>query len=307
MAANEDFHSFYNTQLLPSLTDLRERSQVSKRWLYITLGALAFGFVYFVIFFVMEANDGISIVPLFVFFIVTLVGLGFHINSKDDYTLSFKENIVRKILDFIYPGIIYEPGKYVNSKHYKNSSLHRSIYSDINGDDFFKGQYKGVSFTCSELNTQQRGEEIFNGLFFIASLSAYYNAGTYIWSKGNEQLASSVYTERYRYYPMPKVYDIQMGDVNFDKCFTVRSTNPAQAREILSGVRMQQMVNFYTKLNKDISFSFVGGYCYVAYPTEKRLFEAGKDPGNEANIKNHFMSILTFLSFVDKLMLDEMV
>ena len=307
MAATKDFQSFYDTHLLPSLTDLRERSQVSKRWLHVTIAAALFAIIYFVFFFVINEYDDRSTAPLVAFSIVAIVSLALHINTKDDYILSFKENIVRKILDFIHPGIIYEPGKYVNSKHYKNSSLQRSIYSDINGDDFFKGQYKGVSFTCSELNTKQRGEEIFNGLFFIASLSAYYNAGTYIWSKGNEQLAASLYTEHYRYYPMPKVYNMQMGSVNFDKCFTVCSTHPAQAREILSEARMQQMVNFHSKLNKDISFSFVGGYCYVAYPTEKRLFEAGKDPGDEANIKNHFMSILTFLSFVDKLMLDEMV
>jgi hypothetical protein len=307
MAAAKDFKSFYDTHLLPSLGELRERSQVSRRWLQVAIASVAFGIIYFVLFFVVQEQGGMTTVPLVAFFIVAVVGIGLHINTKDDYILSFKQNIIHTIVDFIYPGITYEPGKYINSKHYKNSCLERYIYSDINGDDFFKGVYKGVSFTCSELHTHQRGEEIFHGLFFIAKINSYYNAGTYVWSKGNEQIAKSVYTDRYRYFPMPKVYNMVLGDPAFDRRFSVSSTHPAQAREILSSSRMQQMINFHSKLNPDISFSFVGGYCYVGYPTEKSLFTAGKDPGDEANIKEHFMNILTFLSFIDKLMLNEMI
>ena len=307
MAPAKDFKSFYDTQLLPSLGELRERSQVSRRWLQVAIAAVIFGIIYFVLFFLVQQRDGVTTAPLVAFFIVAVVGFGLHINTKDDYILSFKQNIIHKIVDFIYPGLTYEPGKYISSKHYKNSCLRRYIYSDINGDDFFKGVYKGVSFTCSELHTHQRGEEIFHGLFFIAKINAYYNAGTYVWSKGNEQIANSLYTERYRYFPMPKVYNMKLGHVDFDGRYTVTSTNPAQAREILSSARMQQMINFHSKLNPDISFSFVGGYCYVGYPVEKPLFAAGKDPGDEANIKEHFMNILTFLSFIDKLMLDELV
>ena len=99
---------------------------------------------------------------------------------------------------------------------------------------------------------------------------------------------------------------VLLDHIDFDGRYTVTSTNPAQAREILSSARMQQMINFHSKLNTDISFSFVGGYCYVGYPVEKPLFAAGKDPGDEANIKEHFMNMLTFLSFIDKLVLDEM-
>lgn len=307
MPVAKDFQSFYNAHLLPSLSELRERSQVSRRWLHVGVAAVVFGIIYFVLFFVVNQYDDITTAPLIAFSIVALLAFVLHINTRDDYILSFKQNIIHTIVDFIYPGLTYEPGKYINSKHYRNSCLARNIYSDINGDDFFKGSYKGVNFTCSELHTQQRGEEIFHGLFFIANIGPYYNAGTYVWSKGNEQIAKSLYSEHYRLYPMPKVYNMKMGEAAFDSRFTVCSTNPAQAREILSAERMQQMNKFHSKLNADISFSFVGGYCYVGYPTEESLFQAGKDPGNEANIKEHFMNILIFLSFIDKLMLDEMV
>ncbi len=307
MAAAKDFESFYNEFLQPSLSELRERYRASKRWLYVTIVAFLVGIVYFIISSSASLSDSNSLTPLIIFFVIALVGLGLHINSRDDYVFSFKENIIKKIVDFIYPGIVYEHGKHINSKHYKNSCLARRIYSDINGDDFFKGQYKSVHFTCSELDTFDRGEGIFSGLFFIANISPFYNAGTYIWSKGNEQIAGSIYTEHYRFFPMPKAYHMEMGDETFDKKFTVYSTYPSQAREILNAKRMQQMINFYSKLNKDISFSFVGGYCYVAFPSTKKLFEAGKDPGNKENIKEHFMNILTFLSFIDKLMLDEMI
>jgi hypothetical protein len=298
-----DFDTFYSQQLLPVLPELREQNLASRRWLMVAVASGVLGFTYLILYSYLDYS---TLAPLFFLFVIFLVSIIFYINTKDDFQIAFKEKVIKKILHFIYPDIEYEPEKFVSSRHYRASALARSRYSNINGDDFFKGVYKNVSFKCSEVNSSYQGENIFSGLFFMAHISNYYNGGTYIWSRGNEQYADSVYTEHYRFYPMPKVINMKTGDPAFDKHFSVCSTYPAQARQILSDYRMQQMLNFCTKINADISFSFVGGYCYVAAPQGKGLFEAGKDPGDKQQIKQYFLSILLFLSFIDKLRLNEM-
>ncbi len=298
-----DFETFYTQQLVPVLPALTEKKTASYRWLIVAIVSLLFGFFYLFLFSTGYYN---SFAPLLFIFVLLLVSLVFYINTKDDFQMAFKENIIKRILHFIYPDVEYEPEKYVSSRHYKASALARMRYTEINGDDFFKGVYKTVAFKCSEIVTNSRGENIFSGLFFMAKISNYYNGGTYVWSRGNEQFADSLYTEHYRYFPMPKVTDMKTGDPAFDKHFVICSTFPTQAREILTTYRMQQMLNFCSKINADISFSFVGGYCYVAAPQGKGLFEAGKDPGNKEMIKEYFLNIILFLSFIDKLKLDEM-
>ncbi len=301
-----DFDSFYDEQLLPSLQQLRDQSRASRRWLYMVIASAVLLVIYIYIRSGDYREDTLIDTPIVIFFILLIVSLGFHINSRNEFQVNFKESIIKKILDFIYPNINYEPEKYISSKFYKNSSLYRYKYDSINGDDLFKGVYKNVPFSCSELSTKIDDETIFSGLFFAARINNYYSSGTYVWSKENSQYADSISTERYRYYPMPKVTGLKLQHEAFDKYFTACSTYPAQAREILTEERIQQMINFCIKINRDISFSFVGGHCYVAVPSSSSLFEAAKDPGDKERIKNYFLNIILFLSLIDKLRLDEM-
>lgn len=299
-----DFETFYTQQLLPVLPEIQEKNLATRRWMLVAVSSATLCFIYFLLYQYLHYE---SLAPLFFLGVIFLVSIVFYVNTKDAFQIAFKENIIKKILHFIYPEVEYEPDKFVSSRHYKASCLARSRYSEINGDDFFKGVYKNVAFKCSEIVSSNRGESIFSGMFFMAKISNYYNGGTYIWSKGNEQIGNSVYTEHYRFLPIPKVIKLKFAEETFAKHFSVYSTFPAQGHEILTDYRMQQMVNYVTKINPDISFSFVGGYCYVGAPQPKGLFEAGKDPGDKKQIKQYFLSIILFLSFIDKLRLNEMV
>ncbi len=89
-----DFDTFYTQQLLPVLPGLREQSLASRRWLMITAASGILGFTYFVLYTYLHYN---SLAPLFILFVIFLVGLIFYIrvNKMQDllYDVFFKGNL----------------------------------------------------------------------------------------------------------------------------------------------------------------------------------------------------------------------
>ena len=298
------FDQFYEQVLGSSVKNLRTRSFATRNWRSVLLISFIILLGYLLVTFFDNSKYAVSPVPFILLLILAIGGFGFYQYTADRLQHDFKENIIKKILDFIQPGISYEPQKYISSKYYKASSLRRTKYVEINGDDFFEGTYKNVVFKCSELQTFGREKSIFSGLFFAAKISPYFTGGTYIWSKRHLQTEESLQSQRL--FPMPGVTEVALHNNVFSNLYSVYSTYPTEARELLTSERQQQLINFATLINAEISFSFVASHCYAMVPVEKPLFESVKDPGEKEAIKAYFKNIILFLSFIDKLELDKL-
>ncbi len=234
-----------------------------------------------------------------------------YIKKDDAYTDDFKKNVIGEIVQYLNPGMIYKPDSYVSSKEYRRSCLYRKHYDYYDGDDLLQGKYKEVSFYCSEIHTYYVGGirnnyiTIFKGLFFVAGVNEGFTAGTYVWPRDEDQFARSI-GEEFRFLPMPEVIELHMKYEPFEKYFCACSTDPREARTILTPAMMDMLVRFRKQLGRKISFSVVAGRCYVAIPISEDLLEPSADPTDKEEIKKHFFTVLLVFSIINQLELSRL-
>lgn len=304
----KDFETFYKTKLLHFINDLELQRNEAGKWSFAGTGFILLAICCFFIYQVV-AGIVFSILIFFSFYKYT--------KKKEAFDDNYKKTIINEIINFINPGLSYKPDTYVSSKEYRASGLYRYKYNNYDGDDYIEGDYKNVNFHCSEIETSfdsyqdvplrsiQNGNSliIFKGLFFVARIN-YFKGGTYIWNRGDEQLAVSIMDEHYRLFSLPRVYRIKVAHEQFNKYFSVYSTYPAEAEVLLNQEMLQRITDFRKQLDRDIRISVVAGKFYVAIPVEENLLEPS--PHNlkdKEKIKNYFFSILLILSIINQLRL----
>ncbi len=297
----KDFESFYSGRIEPFLGKLNQQSNDASKWSVAGIASIILSIVCFVI---DEPFAGI------LFIIIVCVSIYKYSGRKDDLTISFKKTIIKEIIEYLIPGAAYNPSKMISSKDYKKSGLFNHVYNHYHGEDFIQGVYKGVTFYCSELETNynSRGRSgksinIFTGLFFAAPLNNVFTKATYIWPYDDDQFPKSLADEYFhRFMSLPKLYHIKTNNANFEKHFDIYSSSTSEARTIMNMEMMERMVRFKTQINRDIRFSFVDGVCYVAIGIDEDLLEPSMaKPGDRENIKEYFFSILLILSIINQL------
>ena len=308
----KDFESFYSIKLQPCLNEIREKDNQAEKWDIImsisAVATLAFFGCYFI---ALMGTDGILLG--FISLVIFIVSVYNYAKRDDLFNEAFKEKIIRQIANYLLPGVNYQPTGFVTAKEYKYSGLYRRRYDDLYGDDFVEGIYKNVSFHCSELQTEinenrRRPIIIFKGLFFVANVRTHLTGATYIWARGNEQLGVSVADERYRLFGLPKVYGMNMQNPLFEEYFSVYSTDPHEARSVLTNEMMNAILKFRQQIQRAVSLSFVAGHCYVAIPIMEDLLEASdKDMEDKEEIKKYFFTFLLIFSIINQLQLNRLV
>jgi hypothetical protein len=310
----KDFENFYTVKLQPLIANLKAEAGAAGNWgviapvtaflAVVTFAAYQLGYI--------EQYSGAVIA----FFIVAIaVSVYFYSNRKDRYTRDFKETIIREIIYYLHPGIIYKPDEVIAKEDYKHSGLFRKNFDWYDGDDYMEGIYKNVSFRCSELLTQYESgsrnllRTIFKGLFFVAEINISLSSATYVWASGEEQTGGSIADERYRLMRLPNVNKIKLecASAEFENIFSVYSTNPSEAGSILTKAMTERLIKFKKQVNRDIAISFVAGRCYFAIAINEDLLEpSGFDTDDREEVKKYFFTVLLILSIINQLHLNEL-
>jgi Protein of unknown function (DUF3137) len=305
----KDFESFYAIKIQPFLDELDNEEDSVNNWKKFTLftGAGAFGCLFLYFLNIFPSGHILAAAML----VMCIIGVYFWTKYNDRYIDDFKEKIIGQIITYIYPSAIYKPMGFVSKKEYKASGLFRRRFSHFDGDDYWQSVYNGVAFHCSEIKSWYQDvagtEHIFKGLFFIARINSSFTSGTYIWLKGKAQLASSMADEHYRMFPLPHLQRMKVNHENFNKHYSVYTTNAAESSLILSYNMLDHMLLIKEKLDRDIVFSFVRGKCYIAVPFEENLLEpTKKGVRDKQEIKNYFYTILLVFNIIRKLELNRL-
>lgn len=305
----KDFESFYAIKIRPFLDELDNERSSFHNWKKFTLytGAGAFGCLFLWFLKILPSGHILAAAML----VMCVIGVYFSAKYSDRYIDDFKEKIIGQIITYIYPSAVYKPMGFISKKEYKASGLYRRRFSHFDGDDYWESVYNGVAFHCSEIRSWYEDvagtENIFKGLFFIARINNSFTGGTYIWVKGNAQLASSMADEHYRLFPLPNVQRMKVTHESFNKHYSVYTTNASEASLILSYNMLDHMLLIKEKLDRDIVFSFVRGKCYIAVPFEENLLEpAKKGVRDKQEIKNYFYTILLVFNIIRKLELSRL-
>jgi Protein of unknown function (DUF3137) len=304
------FESFYSVKLEPFMEKLKAECKAADTWSVI--GILAFVLAVVILFFgivnALPKNYGVA---AFACFVLAVISYFKYIKKNDLYTDDYKESVIKEIINHISPGIIYEPDYCISEKEYKTSGLFRLYFDDFYGEDYMEGVYNNVSFHCSVLETKYEDTStIFKGLFFVAKINSSLTGGTYVWSWDYEQLPVSIMDEEYRLMPMSRVVRVHFSNQSFNKYFSVCSTLPYQAKQILTPERIHHMVSFKELLQANIAFSFVSGHCYVAIAAaeqEDLLDSQNYQPDDKVELKKYYYTVLTVLDIIDQLTLSQLV
>jgi hypothetical protein len=303
----KSFDEFYEVKLKPYLTDLQRQNKSAGYWgiaMFISVLLLVPGLVLGT-----TILGGWTITSALLLVVACVYN---YTKINDAYENNFKKQVISQIIDFINPALLYKPNEHIHSSLYKHSSLFRKNYEYYEGDGLIEGSYKNVAFKCSELDVSNSGggpdhRFIFKGLFFAAPINRKFNGGTYIWSRGVEQLPVSIADERYRLMPMPHIVKINFTNGIFEKHYSVFGTDVYEASEILTEEMMACIMDFKAQTGRNFVLSFVSGMCYVAIPFDESLLEPrSKKPGDKEGIKKYFFTILLILSIINKLQLNKL-
>lgn len=300
MEEMNDFETFYKLRLASLIEDLKSQNSESSNWGIVGIICLIFSAIGFI--------TGQAFIALVLLFLV-IFSVYKYTKNRELFVANYKEIIIREITKIINPQTIYRHQRFMSTKDYDRSNLYRRLYDNFGGHDHFEGIYKNVRFYCSQLKTsyEERGNilhtiPIFNGLFMVFPLGIRFSSATYIWPKGDEQIAENMPGEFYQLSDLPQVYLMNMENPDFAEQFSVYSTNPADVNYLVDTDFMSRLMQLKQKLHTDIRFSFVTGILYVSIVTDGKLFEAPIDkPGDMEKIKSYYSGVKFILNVIDEL------
>ncbi len=272
---SKQLYPFYQKELVPEIELLeQDRKKIAKKMIIIgvVLAALVTPFV-----FIFE-DIGDILFPT-VIAIAIFAGL-LHYFSKD-YACEFKENVLRKIVNYIDPNLVYTPTMCISEGLFMHSGIFRRGIDRYKGDDHVEGKIGATKIEFSEIHAEyitrdSKGRTthhtIFKGLFFIGDFNKHFKTDTYVLPDQAEKflggLGGMLQGVNKKYGEL-----IKMEDPVFEKEFVVYGEDQIEARYILSPALMERITKFQKKSGKRISMSFKGSNVYIAIPFAKNLFE----------------------------------
>ena len=311
MERASDFDTFYQ-QLKPFLRSLDAPLKLQRRHLRATYYCFIAGIIFLLCSW-LQVLGWSGWLCSALFGILTMLHGSLWWTHQRNFSRNYKSGIMKAILEFMDADLEYDEISLIVARDYQWSSLFRRRYDYFETRDAIRGNYKGVHFEACQLTTtglSQGGgkhEIHFSGLFLKAAIHPNYQAGTYCWKTGQEQLAATVAEEIDRLYPMPDVHAFTLNDPHFHQYYSVYSTFSAEAAALLHHERRQHLLQFIRQTGNLPRFSFVAGTCYAAIPLEEDLLLLPeKDAGNPDPIRHSFYSVLLILSLLNALQLRDL-
>lgn len=309
MANERSFDEFFANELNHVLVPLeKERKKISQ------LAILSFSLVGIVVVLFLIASSGPAVVAgiaALILFVAAIILFVIYYNRRRDYVSSFKENIVRRIINFIDPSLVYDSRASISENDYRNSGLFLQKPERYYGDDYVEGKRDQTFFCFSELHTQHKvgsgknshWETIFHGIFFIADFNKNFSGRTYVWNEENPQLNffSRIFSSL-----SGNLEKVKLESTEFERRFIVYGSDQVEARYILTPSFMERMMKLQDMMGSGISFSFVNTNINVAVPIRDNLFEPSIFSANDyQKLGDYYNTVYIVFDIIDELKLNQ--
>jgi hypothetical protein len=286
MKTPEEFRSFYDRDLLPTLQQLEADRKKLIRGAFTWL---AIGLIPWLISLAINKGD---VVQSNWFFLLGGAGIAlvlyFILNLKkvQEIKTRFKSEVIAKMVKSIDPSLMYNASQCISSNDYHKSKLYLHAINRYKGDDLVTGVLGKTAIRFCELLTENETrsrdsegrekkniETIFRGLFFVGDFNKKFAGETIVLPDTAESLFGSLGT-MFQKWNMTREQLVKMEDVEFEKAFAVYSNDQVEARYILSTSLMQRILQFKEKSRSKIGLSFIDSQVFIAVPLRENLFEA---------------------------------
>lgn len=225
----------------------------------------------------------------------------------------FKDAMIKKLVDFISPNLLYLKNKHISKLEYENSFLFPHEADIFKGSDLIEGEIDGVTIKFSYLYTMEEKSDskgkisfqtLFQGLFFIADFNKNFHSRTIVLPDNTEKFLGSfahIFQSISNYGEL-----VKLDNPKFEKEFVTYSFDQIEARYILSHSLMKNILELKGLLKSNISISFNGSKIYIAVFKAHENFEAKiyKKVTNFDEVKTYFQTISLMVDIVRVLSLD---
>jgi hypothetical protein len=203
----------------------------------------------------------------------------------DTATPLVRSQILEPAITFWDPSFRYAPHGSISRAEFEASRLFAGdSFNTFGGEDLVTGRHGATAFRFSELEVKHvertkngtRTRVVFDGLFFVADFNKSFRGQTLVlpdtaeralgsFGRAFQSLASGA----------AGLQLVELESPEFERAFTVRSTDPLEARYLLSTSLMQRILAFHHNTGEKMRLGFLGGRVYVAISMPSDLFSTG--------------------------------
>ena len=259
---------------------------------------------------------------IFVIFMSVVFGFFyyFYVSKKSrQLATDFNQKVVPIIIEEFFPDSKYYPDHHVSMTEYWNSNLFRNGVDRYDGNRMFEGTFGKTDIQFSHLHTEYKTESrgkngstntawhtIFRGIFMIANSNKAFNGQTYVLPDTAERLFGFIgkwFQEKLGSRGRGEL--VYMESPDFEKKFVVYSTDPVEARYLLT----PNMQHYFVQLSdhiggEDIHASFIDGRLYLALSGHFELFsfwmrKSLLDPETMRHYCQNLCDILSIIEILD--------
>jgi hypothetical protein len=220
---------------------------------------------------------------------------------------AFKQDVLRRVFEFVLPGIEYDPGARIAARHVEGSGLFPESWSQESGEDYVSGRLGATDFRFSELRLARRQgkrtEVVFRGLFFAADFHKSFRGRTYLLPDRAERLLGPFGRALQALPRFDRTELVELEDPDFEKRFVCYATDPVEARYVLSTSLMQRLLRMAERTPGSLRVSFVDEALYLALPLAGDLFAVpfGRGAVDDARILAWSRELLAVAGIVEEL------
>ena len=217
----------------------------------------------------------------------------------------FKREVLSRVFEFALPGVQYQPHSHIDAEHVRRSGLFQESWNDDGGEDYVAGRHGSTDFWfCELVLAKERKDErsvVFQGLFFIADFHKSFRGRTYLLPDVAERSFGALgrVAQALR---LDGTELVELEDPDFEKRFVCTSTDPLEARYVLSPSLIQRILGIAERSRGALRLSFVDECLYLALPSGD-LFQAPFLSGSvdEAALLGFVRELRALIELVDEL------
>lgn len=187
----------------------------------------------------------------------------------------FKTIVVQRVVSALGSGLTYSHESSLGREQFLAMDLFSSRTDIFSSEDEVRGQFNEVSFALHEVRAarrEQRGKNrttivYFQGTIVVAEFNKHFHGHTTVVPQAEHfGLLGESDERRGR-------ERVSMQDAEFEKAYTVYSTDPQQAHYLLTPKMLQLIMDTRTRLGSKLRLAFRDNMLFVAVPSTRNRFE----------------------------------
>ncbi|MDR1583173.1 MAG: DUF3137 domain-containing protein [Prevotellaceae bacterium] len=264
---------------IPDIGEMENlRLKVRKRKKTFVLISLTTVVVLIMIFiaFVKSLNEIMMITVVVVFLVLFIFHIVYVLPPLNKLKSRFNKSIIAHYIQSILSGAQYEPEKYHSLQTYYESLLFMIDVDRHSGANYVHGMFDKTDVSFSYMHTEYKQvthtkngtkttwHTIFKGIFVCADSNKTFSGKTLVLPDTAEKYLGGFGKWLQKKSGNTVGEMVYMEDVKFEKEFVVYSTDPVEARYLITPKIQEQIFNMKKLLKKDLRLSFVNNNVFIA-------------------------------------------